>query len=78
MAPAAKTTTTSKRDKPPSEHAFKTLLASGLTWAQVVALSPNNRNTLVLKAQNSRHDLQAAIEKATTSKKGKKSQSKLF
>lgn len=75
MAPASKSTTTSKRDKPPSEHAIKTLVANGLTLAQVKAMSPTKRNSLVAKAQNSHRDLQAAIGKATGSKKGKKSQS---
>lgn len=74
MAPA-KATTTSKRDKPPSEHTIKTLVASGLTTAQVKAMSPNKRNSLVLKAQTSARDLKAAIGKATGGQKGKKSQS---
>lgn len=78
MAPATKEITTSKRDKPPSEHAIKTLIASGLTRAEVVGLSPNKRNTLVVKAQNSRRDLQAAIGKVTNGQKGKKSQSTYF
>lgn len=74
MAPALKASaakTTAKRDKPPSEHAIKTLVGHGLTLAQVKALSPTERNTLVTKAQNSSRDIQAAIGKVTGGKKPK-------